>query len=494
DYASWDLGQMHMVRSGCSFGTVPVCVRVQEIVWGSKFQELDYFEKMNSLDLMQKARVKSEVEGDENSKFFHGLINSRRKSQSIHGIMHGGVWLSDPKDIKEAFLNFYKKKYSCHDSQVSFPSFMLAHRLNTSDQDLLEAVVSMEEIKTAVWDCGSNKAPDIDSISCMVCNGHVESNDHIFFTCDTAVAIWNLVRSWIDLPLPSFLSCEDWKNWFNSWHVFKDKKSRIYSIFAATCWTLWRFRNNITFNSHSMRKCDIFDFIRSVSFSWLKYRGNYVSSKAFSLGIRKRRLSKKNKDLAERLLTRKPTYTLDILIPERYPMFIDALRDLDYCLTMVYLFLHYLLSRGKVFSQSESIIVEGARDHSSQTYFIVRLTLLDFVNFKLYESINLKYLPILDPRLKDLAADLYALTRYVDAQDRPSGTNDEESEHSLAQLQDQLPSNEPGALMNLVVNAAFVSEDDEETRVCKSLFQNKTFFLGRELGDKRRGYNMSYQI
>ncbi|GJU09369.1 ribonuclease H-like domain-containing protein [Tanacetum coccineum] len=96
-------------------------------------------------------------------------------------------------------------------------------------------------------------------------------------------------------------------------------------------------------------------------------------------------------------------------------------------------------------------------------------------------SINLKYPPILDPRLKALAADLYALTRYVDAKDRPSGTNDEESEHRLAQLQDQLPSNEPGALMNLVVNAAFVSEDDEETRACKSLFQNKTFFLGREV-------------
>nr|GEW40846.1 putative reverse transcriptase domain-containing protein [Tanacetum cinerariifolium] len=30
DYASWDLGQMHMGRSGFSFGTVPVCVRVQE--------------------------------------------------------------------------------------------------------------------------------------------------------------------------------------------------------------------------------------------------------------------------------------------------------------------------------------------------------------------------------------------------------------------------------------------------------------------------------
>nr|GEY93480.1 putative RNA-directed DNA polymerase, eukaryota, reverse transcriptase zinc-binding domain protein [Tanacetum cinerariifolium] len=92
----------------------------------SKLQELDYFEKMNSLDLMQKARV---------------------------------------KDIKEAFLNFYKKKFSCHDSQVSFPSFMLAHLLNTSDHNLLEAVVSMEEIKTTVWDCGSNKAPGPDGYS-----------------------------------------------------------------------------------------------------------------------------------------------------------------------------------------------------------------------------------------------------------------------------------------------------------------------------------------
>ncbi|GJS46488.1 transcription factor PIF1 [Tanacetum coccineum] len=96
-------------------------------------------------------------------------------------------------------------------------------------------------------------------------------------------------------------------------------------------------------------------------------------------------------------------------------------------------------------------------------------------------SINLKYPPIIDPRLKALAADLYALTRYVESKDRPSGTSDEESEHRLVQLQDQLPSNEPGALMNLVVNTAFVSEDDEETRACKSLFQNKTFFLGREV-------------
>ncbi|GJU86471.1 acyltransferase-like protein, chloroplastic [Tanacetum coccineum] len=99
-------------------------------------------------------------------------------------------------------------------------------------------------------------------------------------------------------------------------------------------------------------------------------------------------------------------------------------------------------------------------------------TLLGFVNLKLYESINLKYPPILDRRLKALAVGMYLLSReklYVDAKDRPSGTNDEESKHRLAQLQDQLPSNEPGALMNLVVNTSFVPWSNERPLENKEL-------------------------
>ncbi|GJM96295.1 hypothetical protein PR202_ga13117 [Eleusine coracana subsp. coracana] len=52
----------------------------------------------------------------------------------------------------------------------------------------------------------------------------------------------------------------------------------------------------------------------------------------------KKAVAKKNRDLAERLLNRPPTYKLDRLILERYPTFVDAIRDLDDCLTMVHLF------------------------------------------------------------------------------------------------------------------------------------------------------------
>ncbi|KAI8000977.1 hypothetical protein LOK49_LG09G00440 [Camellia lanceoleosa] len=249
----------------------------------------------------------------------------------------------------------------------------------------------------------------------------------------------------------------------------------------------------------------------------------------------KKALSKKNRDLAERLLTHKPTYTLDMLIRERYPSFIDALRDLDDCLTMVHLFAalpaierdkidvkrihncrrlshewqayvsrtHKLrktfISVKGIYYQAE---VEGQKitwltPHALQqvlpdvvdynimlTFLEFYETLLAFVNFKLYHSINVKYPPILDPRLEALAADLYALSRYLDANSKApalesqaasssgseqaeaqeNGTELEESELRLAQLQHQLPSNEPGALMHLVKDAPDEDEDDEETK------------------------------
>ncbi|KAF8733807.1 hypothetical protein HU200_014657 [Digitaria exilis] len=279
----------------------------------------------------------------------------------------------------------------------------------------------------------------------------------------------------------------------------------------------------------------------------------------------KKAIAKKNRDLADRLLNRPPTYKLDRLVLERYPTFVDALRDLDDCLTMVHLFAalpavdgerievkrihncrrlshewqayisrtHALrktfISVKGIYYQAEvqgqkitwltphalqQVLTDDVDFNVMLTFLEFYETLLGFVNFKLYHSINVNYPPILDPRLEALAAvlysvpELYALCRYMstgsgraignsdsggvnekesgaikeneDGNNKASAKTDE-SELRLAQLQHQLPSNEPGALMHLVEESTAVDTDDDETKECKSLFKNLKFYLSREV-------------
>nr|GFB54775.1 RNA-directed DNA polymerase, eukaryota, reverse transcriptase zinc-binding domain protein [Tanacetum cinerariifolium] len=128
----------------------------------NKVLELEEIDKLESMDLMQKARLKWVVEGDENSKIFHSIINSKRKSNRI---LNEGVSIADPNDINTVFLNFYKEKFSCLDSSMSFPPVLVTKRLGDSDRSYLDSMVSLEEIKDVVWDSGSQKAPGRDAWS-----------------------------------------------------------------------------------------------------------------------------------------------------------------------------------------------------------------------------------------------------------------------------------------------------------------------------------------
>ncbi|GJU08291.1 RNA-directed DNA polymerase, eukaryota, reverse transcriptase zinc-binding domain protein, partial [Tanacetum coccineum] len=120
--------------------------------------ELKIIDKFASIDLIQKARVKWDIEEDENTKFFHGLINQKKRNQMINGIMVEGNWITDPNLIKDVFFQFYKVKFQAQDSQISFPNLPHSQTLNSMDRDYLERLVTHEEIKEAFWDCSSSKA------------------------------------------------------------------------------------------------------------------------------------------------------------------------------------------------------------------------------------------------------------------------------------------------------------------------------------------------
>ncbi|GKA61859.1 RNA-directed DNA polymerase, eukaryota, partial [Tanacetum coccineum] len=81
-------------------------------------------------ELAQKSKVRWSIEGDENSKYFHGVINKRRSQLAIRGILVDGDWISDPAVVAD-----------------------------------LDNEVSYNEVKAAVWDCGINKSPGPDGFT-----------------------------------------------------------------------------------------------------------------------------------------------------------------------------------------------------------------------------------------------------------------------------------------------------------------------------------------
>ncbi|GJX47458.1 RNA-directed DNA polymerase, eukaryota, reverse transcriptase zinc-binding domain protein, partial [Tanacetum coccineum] len=122
----------------------------------------------------------------------------------------------------------------------------------------------------------SSRSVDIHAISYLSCNGNVESSNHIFFECNITKDIWMLVRKWCDISFPPFTSYENWKCWFTSWQVVKEKSRRLSVIFSSSLRWLWRYHNRVTFRSHPMKKSDIFDSIRLFSYSWLHHRGHMI--------------------------------------------------------------------------------------------------------------------------------------------------------------------------------------------------------------------------
>ncbi|GJU89969.1 RNA-directed DNA polymerase, eukaryota [Tanacetum coccineum] len=128
-------------------------------------RELNYIDQQASMDAAQKAKVTWAVEGDENSKFFHGIVNKKRRHLAIKGILVEGEWTDNPRRVKSEFFNHFANQFSKPDwTRVPFDG-QFPNQLDSVQSSELESDVSNEEIKKSVWDCDSDKSPGPDGLT-----------------------------------------------------------------------------------------------------------------------------------------------------------------------------------------------------------------------------------------------------------------------------------------------------------------------------------------
>nr|KAF6467000.1 pescadillo ribosomal biogenesis factor 1 [Rousettus aegyptiacus] len=246
----------------------------------------------------------------------------------------------------------------------------------------------------------------------------------------------------------------------------------------------------------------------------------------------------------ERLKDNKPNYKLDHIVKERYPTFIDALRDLDDALSMCFLFstfprtgkchvqtiqlcrrltvefLHYIIAARalrKVFLSIKGIYYQAevlgqpivwitpytfSHDHPTDVDYRVMATftefyttLLGFVNFRLYQLLNLHYPPKLESQAHAEARaheDTYAL-------------DSESSMEKLAALSASLarvvvPAEEEVEVDEFPADGDMAAQEEgrrkelEAQEKHKKLFEGLKFFLNREVPREALAFIIRYYV
>ncbi|GJU67009.1 RNA-directed DNA polymerase, eukaryota [Tanacetum coccineum] len=126
---------------------------------------LQEVEKIESLEVAQKVKIKWAIEGDENLKFYHSVLNKKRGQLAIRGVLVDGVWMESPILVKSEFLSHFKKRFDQPQENRLRMEMDFPNRINSDQKEDLEREISKEEIKRAVWDCGTDKAPGPDGFT-----------------------------------------------------------------------------------------------------------------------------------------------------------------------------------------------------------------------------------------------------------------------------------------------------------------------------------------
>nr|GEX09628.1 RNA-directed DNA polymerase, eukaryota, reverse transcriptase zinc-binding domain protein [Tanacetum cinerariifolium] len=128
-------------------------------------KSMHHIGKIQAMDMAQKAKIKCSTEGDENSQFFHRVLNKKRNQLNICGIMVDGVWTEKPNTVKHEFLQHFRRRFDKPTVSRAYVNMSYPKSITIDQQIDLERDVYKEELTRAVWDYGTDKSPGPDGFT-----------------------------------------------------------------------------------------------------------------------------------------------------------------------------------------------------------------------------------------------------------------------------------------------------------------------------------------
>nr|GEW49590.1 RNA-directed DNA polymerase, eukaryota [Tanacetum cinerariifolium] len=252
-------------------------------------KQMQDIKSSDARDCMENAKIQWAIEGDENSKFFHGHFFSSGCGDSSPSITYCGVDSSHLCMGSVALSLMHTVRGGVEAHPLDLLQNLIGSTILTNLEDIWvwdlngKGVFRVKDlrnllddsflpkdstatrwvksipIKTNVfaWKVYLDRLPtrlklirrgiQVPSLSCPVCNVAYEDMSHLLFSCDLANDVVPLVCRWWNLTWSPFGSYSEWLSWFNSISLCSRIKGMLEGVFYVTWWCLWNFRNQLLF-------------------------------------------------------------------------------------------------------------------------------------------------------------------------------------------------------------------------------------------------------
>ncbi|XP_075655074.1 uncharacterized protein LOC142625274 [Castanea sativa] len=134
----------------------------ERVVLRSQIQNLLSLEEVS---WRQKSRMLCIKEGDNNTKFFHKMANSRRRYNHISMLEVNGVIYEDESEMANQTVQFYKNLYKETEEWRPFVEGLEFDQIEGLERDWLERRFEKEEVLRVVKELEGDKAPSPDGFS-----------------------------------------------------------------------------------------------------------------------------------------------------------------------------------------------------------------------------------------------------------------------------------------------------------------------------------------
>ena len=104
-------------------------------------------------------------EGDNNTRFFHWVANSHRRTNHIRGIKVDGAFYEDEEEVRSKVVNFYKKLYTKSDTWLPSMDGLEFARIEEAERLELERDFPKEEMVKVLHEMKGDKAPGPDGFT-----------------------------------------------------------------------------------------------------------------------------------------------------------------------------------------------------------------------------------------------------------------------------------------------------------------------------------------